>query len=136
VRYYVDSSAYLAVLLGEQGHEALVAELDGAALLSSALLVLEAERNLIRFARERRISPADLDTLLRRLAEDVDVFQLRDLSPALGLTREMPMITTPRSLDLLHLRTALAFHREAPIDRFVSLDAHQTGAARELGLPV
>lgn len=40
------------------------------------------------------------------------------------------------SLDLAHLRTALWFHAEGAIDRFVTLDESQAGAARELGLPV
>ena len=136
MRFYVDTSAYVAILLGEPGHDALEAELDGAELLSSSLLVIETERNLIRFAREGRVGAADLDLLLRRLATDLEEFQLRDVSPALGLTREMPMITTPRTLDLVHLRTALAFHGEGPLTRFVSLDVAQRDAARELGLPV
>jgi hypothetical protein len=48
----------------------------------------------------------------------------------------MPVITTPRSLDLAHLRTAVWFHEQDPLIRFVSLDGDQTMAARELGLPV
>jgi hypothetical protein len=48
----------------------------------------------------------------------------------------MPLVSTPRSLDLVHLRTALWFHRERPLSRFVSLDTAQNQAARELGLPV
>jgi hypothetical protein len=48
----------------------------------------------------------------------------------------MPVLTTPRSLDLIHLRTALAFHRERPLTRFVSLDGALNSAAREMGLPV
>jgi hypothetical protein len=47
----------------------------------------------------------------------------------------MPVVTTPRSLDLAHLRTALWFHRREPLTRFVTLDETQADAARELGLP-
>jgi hypothetical protein len=48
----------------------------------------------------------------------------------------MPAVATPRSLDLAHLRTALWFHALERIDRFVTMDAGQESAARELGLPV
>jgi len=34
------------------------------------------------------------------------------------------------------LRTALWFHRDARVGRFVTLDSSQEGAAKELGLPV
>ena len=36
-RFYVDTSAYLAILLAEAGHKLLERELDGAELVSSAL---------------------------------------------------------------------------------------------------
>jgi hypothetical protein len=45
-------------------------------------------------------------------------------------------VSTPRSLDLAHLRTALWFHTAEPLDRFVTLDVSQEDAAKELGLPV
>lgn len=135
-RYYVDTSAYLCVLLGQAGHAALVAELNGAKLASSTLLLLEAERNLIRHAREAAITPQALRDALDRLARDVDLFELRDLTPDLALTNEIPPVSTPRTLDLVHLRTALWFHRRTPLTRFVSLDIAQQGAARDLGLPV
>jgi hypothetical protein len=48
----------------------------------------------------------------------------------------MPIVSTPPSLDLAHLRTRALFHRRQALTRFVSLDAPQIQAARELGLPV
>jgi prevent-host-death family protein len=48
----------------------------------------------------------------------------------------LPAVTTPRSLDLAHLRTALWCAATEPIDRFVTMDDTQQQAARELGLPV
>ncbi len=46
----------------------------------------------------------------------------------------MLTVSTPRSLDLGHLRTALWFHRQSPLTLFVSLDASQNQAVRELEL--
>jgi hypothetical protein len=135
-RFYVDSSAYLAMLLAERHAGTLRAELGGSRLLSSVLLVLETRRNLIRLSREGRITPATLQDAVERLARDIEEFRLRDLTLDLCNDMVMPIVSTPRSLDLIHLRTALWFHNEEPLTRFVSLDDVQNQGARELGLPV
>jgi len=135
-RLYVDTSAYLCVLLGENGHKLLAKEMAGAELLSSVLLVLEATRNLVRLSRDRLLTPAELQLCLDRLATDRELFALRDLTLDLSSGTTMPVVTTPRSLDLAHLRTALWFHERAPLTRFVTLDETQAAAAREAGLPI
>ncbi|MGH7392814.1 MAG: hypothetical protein ACREM3_25680 [Candidatus Rokuibacteriota bacterium] len=135
-RYYVDTSAYLCVLLGETGWNAIVRLLDGGQLLSSSLLALEAERTLVQLSRAGRLSAVDLENAVDRLGSDLSQFALRDLTLDLCRSRVMPIVSTPRSLDLAHLRTALWFHEREPLTRFVSLDAAQTQAARELRLPL
>ncbi len=124
------------MLLGEDGAAPLLAESDGAELLSSVLLVLEARRNLVRLARDGALSAGQYKTCLGQLDEDQRAFVLRDLTFDLGASAAMPAVGTPRSLDLAHLRSALWFHAEEPIARFVTLDDSQQEAARELGLPV
>jgi hypothetical protein len=135
-RLYLDSSAYLCVLLAEAGAERLSAETSGARLLSSVLLVLEAKRNLIRLAREGSLKPDHYKACMDRVDQDVDLFELRALTLDLCTSSLLPAISTPRSLDLVHLRTALWFHAREPIARFVTMDVGQEEAARELGLPV
>ena len=71
-----------------------------------------------------------------RVDEDTQVIRLRDLTLDLCASNLVPAITTPRSLDLAHMRTALWFHAAEPLTRFVTLDVSQRQAARELGLPV
>jgi hypothetical protein len=97
--------------------------------------MLESHRNLVRLSREGILEPSALRSCLDRLEGDLEFFVLRDLTRDLcgGLT--MPVVTTPRSLDLVHLRTALWFHERESIRRFVTLDEPQRQAARELGLP-
>src|SRR5919106_1104490 len=56
-RMYLDTSAYLCILLGEEGSELLSQSTADAELLSSVLLVLEAKRNLIRLARDGTLKP-------------------------------------------------------------------------------
>ncbi len=135
-RFYLDTSAYLCVLLGETGHEALRRELAGAELLSSVALVLEASRNLVRLSREGYLSAANFQECTSTLESDMQEFLLRDLTLDLCGIRTTPVISTPRSLDLAHLRTALRFHEQEKLTRFVSLDEAQKLSARELGLPV
>src|SRR5689334_14364362 len=135
-RLYLDTSAYLCVLLGEEESARLSLETDRAELLSSVVLVLEAQRNLVRLAREGHLNPGDYRTCMSRLTRDTDVFVLRDATLDICRSIQMPAVSTPRSLDLLHLRTALAFHGQRAIDRFLTLDLSQRQAARELGLPV
>lgn len=134
-RFYVDTSAYLCVLLGEAGAGPLIAELAGGELLSSSLLALEAYRTLVRLSREGLLSASDFRKVAARLDDDLEQFSLRDLTLELCRERVIPLTSTPRSLDLVHLWTALWFHRQEPIARFVTVDEPQGQAARELGLP-
>ena len=134
--FYLDTSAYLCILLNERGSGELVEEVSGQRLLSSVLLILEANRNLVRLSRLDILSPPDLNRCLARVEKDRELFLLRELTLDLCRGWEMPVVSTPRSLDLVHLRTALWFHRQEPLSRFVSLDGTQNQAAREMGLPV
>lgn len=135
-RLYLDTSAYLCILLAEDGWGRLSEDTAGAELLSSVLLVLEAKRNLVRLAREGALTPEQYKTCMDRVEEDTQILVLRDLTLDLCASNILPAIATPRSLDLAHVRTALWFHAAEPVTRFVTIDASQRQAARELGLPV
>jgi hypothetical protein len=135
-RLYIDTSAYLCILLGETGHEDLRRELSGAEVASSVLLVLEASRNLVRLSRENYLSPAEFQECMSALESDMQQFLLRDFTLDLCGISAMPAVSTPRSLGLAHLSTAVWFHQQEPLTRFVSLDEAQRLSARELGLPV
>jgi hypothetical protein len=134
-RLYVDSSAYVDVLLG-QAPDALAEALRGQCLLSSVLLVLETTRAILRFSREGGLSPEEARQCLARMDADLQWFQLRALTLDLCTGLRVPVLTTPRTLDLAHLRTALWFHSHEAIDGFVSRDKRQVQAAHELELPV
>ena len=135
-RVYVDTSVYLVLLLNEEQSDGRLDELMGATVLSSVLLILEARRNFVRLARERTIAEEHYHVAMERIAHDAERLILRDLTLDLCDAHPLPAVATPRSLDLVHLRTARWFHRVEPIDRFLTLDSAQRDAARELGLPV
>ena len=134
-RVYLDTSAYLCILLAEDGWERLSEEVAGVELVSSVLLVLEARRNLIRLAREGTLKPEQYKACMDRVEADTHAFVLCDLTLELCESNILPAIATPRSLDLAHLRTALWFHAAERIERFATMDGSQQQAAKELGLP-
>ena len=134
-RLYLDTSAYLCMLLREQGSDILIQETTGAELLSSVLLILEAKRNLVRLTREGVLQPDQYKECLARIEADADFFLLSDLTLDICRSNTIPAVSTPRSLDLVHLRTALSFNSVERIDRFVTNDESQREAAKELGLP-
>ena len=135
-RLYLDTSAYLCLLLAQEGWQHLARETAGAHLLSSVLLVMETRRNLVRLVREGQLNAEQYDAAIGRLDQDMSLFLLRDLTLDLCQSNPMPVVATPRTLDLAHLRTALWFHAASPIDRFVTMDTAQQQAAKELGLPI
>lgn len=135
-RIYLDTSAYLCILLGEEQSQTLSKKIQRKELCSSSFLFLEAERNLIRLSREKVISISDSSLALQRLKSDQALFVVRDFTLELALTSEYPPLRTPRSSDLLHLRTAKWFHQNGGLEHFVTLDQNQKMAALELNLPV
>src|SRR5438093_13611472 len=106
-RLYVDTSAYLCVLLGETGHAAIESEIAGAELYSSVLLVLETSRSLIRLSREKVLSSVELQEALARLEKDMESFQLRDLTMDLCVGRTMPVVSSPPSFELDRLGSSV-----------------------------
>lgn len=134
-RLYLDTSAYLCVLFGEKGWEKISGLTTGAEVMTSVLLVLESRRSIVRLAREETLTAAQFKTCMERVDGDTASFTLRDLTLDLCESSPVPALATPRSLDLAHLRTALWFHSQEPLDQFVTTDSSQEQAAKELGLP-
>lgn len=136
-RAYVDTSSYLTVLLGEKQAMATRKRLAGHVLCSSTLLLVEAERNLVRLAREHLLTVEQFQRAMDQLKADRELFILRDVTIDLTLTGKFPLVRIPRSLDLIHLRTACWFAAEEEgLHRFETLDDAQAAAAKEMGLPV
>ncbi len=135
-RVYVDTSCYLSVLLGESQSKNILTHLQGNVLCSSVMLLIEAERNLVRLTRENILQHDDFETALAQLKKDRELFILRDVTPDICLSGTFPAVKTPRSIDLIHLRTAVWFFQNGGLLSFVSLDQHQLEAASELGLPL
>lgn len=134
-RVYIDTSAYLAILLGEKNAALIEKKLKTCYLCSSTFLFLEAERNLVRMVRNKDLSEKNYDAALVQLRNDVELFTLKDFNLELCLTRNFPPVRTPRSSDLVHLRTASWFLDHGGLYWFCTLDDQQRKAAEDFGLP-
>ena len=122
---YLDSSAYVKLPLQEVEHRALLAELaewDG--YVSSALLAVEAIRACARYGSEYAIQARSwLEGLALLPLDDAVLDVATSLVPA-GL----------RSLDALHLATALSIREEVGV--LVTYDQRLATAADDMGLRV
>jgi predicted nucleic acid-binding protein len=134
-RVYIDSSAYVSLLLGEETAGEIERRIDSVELLSSVLLILEVMRTLVRLSRAGTVSAARFQQAMDRVQADLQVIRLRHLSLELCRGLLFPAVSLPRSSDLAHLRTALSFHADSPLTTFLTLDKGQLRAAAELGLP-
>ena len=99
-------------------------------------MFLEAERNIIYYGRQKKISTELFEQAIQRIQVDVHGFYFKDLTFDLLFTQIFPAIRTPKSADLVHLRTALWFMNNGGLGLFITADKHQRDAARELRIPV
>lgn len=135
-RVYLDTSAYLAILLGERGSQAALRAIARKIPCSSTLMMIESERNLVRMSREKILSSGDYQRSMDQLREDREKFLFRDFTTDLCLTGIYPPVRIPRSSDLAHLRTALWFLQNGGIGFFMTFDEAQRDAAADMGLPL
>jgi uncharacterized protein len=124
---YLDTSAFVKLIRGERETSALEAflrERPEAPLVSSALLVLETRRAILRQAPDQ-LARADL--LLTRI-DQVDITRA-----VLEAASRLPDPAL-RSLDALHLATALQLDRD--LEALVTYDSRLAAAAGRQRLPV
>jgi uncharacterized protein len=124
---YLDTSAFVKLIWSEpetSALEAFLAKRSGVLLVSSALLVVEARRAVLR---EDPVHASRADLLLTRVGQ-------------VGVTRAVleaaSRLPDPsiRSLDAIHLATALQLRQE--LDAVVTYDIRLASAAERLELPV
>lgn len=136
---YVDTSLVLAILMRQRPVDPEI-ERQGE-IVTSELTEIESRRTIDRVRITEGLSDAELavrlselDLILRRMA-------IIELSPAVRKRAKGPFPTVVRTLDALHLATAVLL-RESATDpaagpgRFVTLDAQQRSAALALGFAV
>jgi uncharacterized protein len=123
---YLDSAAIVKLVHAEPESPALRAWLGERAevgWVSSVLAEIESFRALARYAAEA----------VTRLHPVLDQIDLIDLSPRIRILAQTVRPVTVRSLDAIHLATALSIRRS--LTSFVTYDKRLQDAAVAAGLP-
>lgn len=132
---YAESSAVLAWLLGEPRSQEVRKELTGAELVvTSVLTLVECERALHRAVKMEGLSEAhraDLRAFLERAASHWDVMQVDE---EVVRRSRLPFPAEPiRTLDAIHVSSALAARGDVPGLAILSLDERIRSNAAALG---
>ncbi|MDP2956579.1 MAG: type II toxin-antitoxin system VapC family toxin [Longimicrobiales bacterium] len=135
---YAESSAVLAWILGEPASDIVQTSLAAAErVTSSALTAVECARALARGVAVGRFGRTEELAALRLLDDASASWVTLDLSSRVLSRARAPFPVEPvRTLDALHLATALAFREALPSLTVVSLDERVRANARDLGLPL
>ena len=124
---YLDSAAIVKLVHAESESQALRAWLDERAevgWVSSVLAEIESSRALARHAPEA----------ITRLQLVLDLMDLVELDAGTRILAQTVKPATVRSLDAIHLATALRIHPQ--LTSFVTYDKRLADAARAAGLTV
>lgn len=113
---YLETSAILRWLFGEADAPRIALRIQEAAEpVCSVLTILETHRVLIRAERERPSRGRRLGLLRRQLAEASADWNVLEITPEICVRAGEPFPVEPvRTLDAIHLATALHFARAFP----------------------
>ncbi|MCZ6726231.1 MAG: type II toxin-antitoxin system VapC family toxin [Acidobacteria bacterium] len=132
---YAESSAVLSWLLGEDRSIGARGALAGAELvLASELTLIECDRVLIRASSGGRLSEVQRVDLRSRLEHVAGHWSILGLSEEIVDRARRPFPVEPvRTLDAIHLATALLGRSLIPGLGLLSLDERVRANGRELG---
>jgi predicted nucleic acid-binding protein len=135
---YVDASAILTWLLREPGAQAVASILEAASgICSSELTLVECDRTLLRLAGEELLTEARREELGARVASAAAGWTQIAITPSILIRARLPFGSTPvRTLDAIHLASALEGSGVLPDLAVLSLDGRMRRAARSLGFAV
>lgn len=129
---YVDTSVILRVVLRQPGK--LSGFGDWKRAYCSELLGVEARRVLDRIRLEGALDDAGLAAAHQQIARAERAFGVVRVTPAVLRRAALPMPTVMKTLDAIHLATALILSERQRLDLvFATHDAQQALAARTLG---
>lgn len=132
---YAESSALLAFLLRERAGSRVSQALEAAEIVTASdLTLIECDRVLIRSVVLGEISESDAARLRASLNELASRWRVLRISPGIVERARQPFPGEPlRSLDAIHLASALMARSAIPDVQVLSLDDRIRTAARRLG---
>jgi len=134
---YAESSAVLAWLLGEdQGPRVRQILADASLVLASDLTLVECDRVLIRAAALGELTEGDAATRRAHLTTAAAHWHLLRVGSEVVDRARQPFPGEPiRTLDALHLASALVARAAVPDVEVLTLDDRIRAAATRIGLP-
>jgi predicted nucleic acid-binding protein len=135
VTAYAETSAVLRWLFAEEGGEALRAALAGADKVTSSRLTLVETRRVVRRAeREKRLTAAQSADVLAVFAQAASTWAILEVTEEVTRRAEEPFPSEPvRTLDAIHLASALFLRQSFPDLVVVSADERVRTNAEQLG---
>lgn len=133
---YLETSALLTWLLGEPRSPEVVSRLNTArTVVTSVLTLLECERALVRIEAEERLRAGDCQKLKGMLAKASSEWTLMEVSREVRSRAAHAFPVEPlRTLDAIHLSTALAFMKVYPELLMLSYDRRVIENVEALGI--
>ncbi|MDQ3033697.1 MAG: type II toxin-antitoxin system VapC family toxin [Myxococcota bacterium] len=131
---YVDTSVVLRIVLGEPGALAEWRKIRTA--ISSELLRVEALRTIDRARIRLGLSDAEISARRADVLAVIEGLELVPLGPELLARAADPFPTLLRTLDALHLASAVRVQSVRPTLVFATHDLELAIAARAIGLRV
>lgn len=134
---YLETSAVLAWLLGEPQADDVRTTINGAdTIVASVLTPLECERVLVRAETDSTLKAREAQSLRGLLRRAVAGWMLMELTASVRERAGRAFPVEPvRTLDALHLATALEFSTAFADLEVLSLDRRILSNAEPLGLP-
>lgn len=133
---YVESSVLVRIVAGQErplrGYESLVAP------VSSALIEIETPRAIDRLRRAGDLDEKAAAAASARGRDALRTFRLMEINPAVRLRAGGPFAVPVRSLDAIHVASALLWRESHPDEELLMAthDERVAAAARAHGLPV
>ena len=133
---YIDTSTYLKSLLKEKGSDKARKLLKGKSLLSSAILTSESFSAFSRRKQGKEMDKKTFDKLVNRVKKDLPYIEIIKLTDdVLKKTEEVALRSTARTLDAIHIVSALLFQELTGIElTFITSDKKQEEVAKDEGL--
>ena len=126
----------LAWLLGEPAGSDVRALLGDSEVVASDLTLIECDRVIIRAVALKQLTEADAADCRARLVDAAAAWYVMRVSPEIVERARLPFPVEPvRSLDAIHLASALVARAGFAGLELLSLDERIRGAGRALGLP-
>ncbi len=133
---YLDTSTWLKLYVRESGSEVARRLIGKYRVLSSAILLTESFSALSRKKEIREIDGSQLKRVAKMMKDDVRSVEIINVSDSvLGKSEEIVLTSMARTLDAIHIASALIFQNMTEIElTFITSDRKQYEIAQEKGL--